>query len=129
MESMLTERSGQIASLKDRIENTKPDSPIQDKKDSVQLPAIVVKPQALPAQSQDDTGSTLIGRVMAVNKENNFVIIDIGEESGVKVGDAFRVYRGDKPIANIEAIQVRRNIAACDIKKQGTTIVIGDTVR
>jgi len=132
MESMLTERLSQINNLKERIENAKSgvkDAVKAEKKDAVELPAIVVKPKTPAPQNQDDTGSSLIGRIMAVNKDNNFVIIDLGEEAGTKVGDSFRVYRNDKPIANIEAIQVRRNISACDIKKQGSAIKIGDTVR
>jgi chromosome segregation ATPase len=129
METMLTEKLSQINGLKDRIEGVQSGAPIQTKKEAIELPAIVVKPQpGLPA-GQEETGATLMGKVMAVNKDNNFVIVDLGDESGIKVGDSLRVYRGDKPIANIEAIQVRRNISACDIKKQGTPIKIGDTVR
>ncbi|MBN2831117.1 MAG: hypothetical protein JXL82_02410 [Candidatus Omnitrophica bacterium] len=130
MESMLTERLSQITGLKDRIDSVKTGSAsFEGKKESVELPAIVVKPRAGVPANQEETGASLIGRVMAINKENNFVIIDLGEESGVKTGDVFRVYRSDKPIANIEVIQVRRSIAACDIKKQGIAIRIGDTVR
>ena len=131
MESMLTDKLTQINGLKGRIEGAKSGTPavVEEKKESIELPAIVVKPQSGASGVQQEPGSNLIGRVMAVNKDNNFVIIDLGEESGVKVGDALRVYRADKPIANIEAIQVRRNISACDIKKQGTPIKIGDIVR
>jgi predicted nucleic acid-binding Zn-ribbon protein len=130
MESMLTERSGQITSLKDRIESVKSGSAtVEEKKESVELPAIVVKPATNILRGEEEPGVSLIGRVMAVNKESNFAIIDLGEDSGVKVGDSFRVYRNDKPIANIEAIQVRRNICACDIKNQDAAIRIGDTVR
>lgn len=131
MESMLTDKLGQINGLKDKIESVKSNTPgaVEERKESIELPAIVVRPQPGPSGEEGESATTLIGRVMAVNKDNNFVIIDLGDESGVKVGDPFRVYRQDKPIANVEAIQVRRNISACDIKKQGTPIKIGDTVR
>jgi chromosome segregation protein len=130
MEVMLTERLNQINNLKERIESVRSGEPLKgQKQESVNLPAIVVKPKDPAYYHQDDTGSSLIGKIMAVNKENNFVIIDLGEEAGVKVGDTLRVYRNDKPIANIEVTQVRRNISACDIKQQGSTIKIGDTVR
>ena len=129
MESMLTERLGQINNLKVKVESAKAGIPVEDKKESVELPAIVVKPKESVPAGQEETGATLMGRVMAINKENNFVIIDLGEEAGLRVGDPLRIYRSDKPIANIEVIQVRRNISACDIKKQGTAIKIGDTVR
>ncbi|PIP19655.1 MAG: hypothetical protein COT38_04600 [Candidatus Omnitrophica bacterium CG08_land_8_20_14_0_20_41_16] len=129
METMLTERLTQIDVMKGRIEGVKPGLLNEEKNESVELPAIVVKPQGMIPGSQEESGAPLMGKVIAVNKENNFVIIDLGEEAGVKVGDAFRVYHLDKSIANIEAIQVRRNITACDIRKQGSQIKIGDIVR
>jgi septal ring factor EnvC (AmiA/AmiB activator) len=130
MESMLTDKLTQINGLKGRIENVKSGAaPVEEKQESIELPAIVVKPQAGASGTEEPQGATLMGKVMAVNKDNNFVIIDLGDEAGLKVGDSLRVYRADKPIANIEAIQVRRNISACDIKKQGTPIRIGDIVR
>ncbi|MFA5287186.1 MAG: hypothetical protein WC394_02820 [Candidatus Omnitrophota bacterium] len=129
MESMLTEKLTQINGLKGRIEGVKSGMPVEEIKESIELPAIVVKPQPGAPGGQEEFGATLMGRVMAVNKDNNFVIIDLGDDAGIKVGDALRVYRADKPIANIEAMQVRRNISACDIKKQGAPIKIGDIVR
>jgi len=129
MESMLTNKLTQIDGLKDRMESVKSGIPVSEEKESVELPAIVVKPKSASPGEKGKTGTVPMGRVMAVNKENNFVIIDLGEESGIKIGDALRVYRSDKPIANIEAIQVRRDISACDIKNQGSAIKIGDTVR
>ena len=133
MEGMLTQRISQIDNLKDRIDVVRSGSKVMgeagDKKDAVELPAIVVRPQPLPAVKTYDTGASLMGKVLAINKENNFVIVDLGEESGVKAGDTFRVYRGDKLIANIEVIQSRRNISACDIKKTSGPIGIGDSVR
>ena len=69
------------------------------------------------------------GKVLAVNKDNNFIVIDMGESSGVKVGDSFQVFREGQSIAAIEAIQVRRDIAACDIRRQNAMPKIGDMVQ
>ncbi len=129
MEVILTDRLGQMDNLKEKMTGAKSGLPVEEKKESVELPAIVVKPQAEVPGEQRESGATLMGRIMAINKENNFVIIDLGSESKVKAGDTFRVYRGDKPIANIEVIQVRQSISACDIKRQGLQIKIGDIVR
>ena len=68
-------------------------------------------------------------KLSEIHRENNFVIIDLGQERGVKAGDTFKVYREEKPIADIEVIQVRQEIAACDIKKETTPIKVGDIVR
>jgi len=57
------------------------------------------------------------------------VIVDIGEDAGLKIGDVLAAYRDGKPIASLEVIQARRNIAACDIKKEDSPLKIGDAVR
>jgi DNA repair exonuclease SbcCD ATPase subunit len=129
MESMLNDKLGQIDNLKDKIDVIKSGVPVEEKSEPVQLPQIIVKPKPSAKGRSEDSGGALVGRIMAVNKENNFVIIDLGSEAGVKARDNFRVYRGEKPIANIEVIQVRQGISACDIKNQGAAIKIGDTVR
>jgi chromosome segregation ATPase len=90
--------------------------------EDVELPPIVVRPAT-------STSDLLVGRVAALNKENNFVIIDLGEEAGIKVGDTFRVYREGKTIGAIEVIQVRRSIAACDVKKETSPIRVGDLIK
>jgi chromosome segregation ATPase len=135
MEVMLTEGVTQIGGLKQRIDNIK-DAKTQsvnkqEKRDSVELPVIVVRPQN-PDDPSVKTGSDAIagsGKVLGVNRDNNFVIIDLGQDAGLKVGDTLKVYRGDRAIAGIEAIQIRRNISACDIKREAEQIKIGDVVK
>ena len=95
--------------------------------------AIVVIHSGAGGTEAQDWVSMLLRMYLRWAEKNNYRtgLIDTlpGEEAGIKNGDALRVYRSDRPIANIEAIQVRRNISACDIKKQGAVIKIGDTVR
>jgi predicted nucleic acid-binding Zn-ribbon protein len=69
------------------------------------------------------------GHIVSINADNNFVIIDIGDKDGAKIGNAYRVFRGNKEIAKIETIQVRRDISAADIKKRVTALQVGDVVR
>jgi hypothetical protein len=66
---------------------------------------------------------------VSINKENNFVIIDLGQNSGVNIGDRLSVYRGDTYVGELEIIQVRTDISAADIKKQSMPIQAGDSVR
>lgn len=98
----------------------------QDKKESVELPPIVVRPQKESSASPGYYSQK--GKISLINRENKFVIINLGEESGVRIGDVFKVYKSDKEIAVIEAIRVRRDITACDIKDESTPISIGDIV-
>jgi len=95
-------------------------------RESVELPPIVVRPE-LGATTEKP--ASFASKVLTVNRENHFVIIDVGEEAGIKAGDTLHVYREDKAIATIQVIQVRPFISACDIKKELISISIGDLVR
>jgi len=98
----------------------------------VELPPIIVSapsPTAKPSVGQLSRPSGLEGRVLSVNEENNFVVVDIGQNSGVRIGDKLGVYRQDKYIAGLEVIQTRKDISAADIKEKATAIKVGDLVR
>jgi chromosome segregation ATPase len=56
------------------------------------------------------------GKILTVNKEYEFVVIDLGEEDGIKAGMPFTVYRGDKEIGRVEILEVHPGISAADIK-------------
>ncbi|MEI6631564.1 MAG: FlgT C-terminal domain-containing protein [bacterium] len=101
----------------------------QYKKESVELPQIVVRPQSETSSYGDSQDAFFFGNILSVNENNNFVVIDLGEDAGVRPGQKFQVYRGNEVIANIEAMQVRKNISACDIKKQSISIHAGDKVK
>ncbi|MBU0547541.1 MAG: hypothetical protein KJ710_03365 [Candidatus Omnitrophica bacterium] len=133
MEAMLADRVSQIGSLKndlDRIRSGKALPVSEDKpKGSVELPAIVVR-SLPPSEGKEKTEtSASFSKILAVNPDSNFVVIDLGVSSGVKIGDTFDVYREGKPIGLIEVIQTRGNISACDIKKKSTTLKIGDSIK
>jgi len=103
------------------------------KESVVELPPIVVKPQT-QAQAQAETPTWRIpveskGTVLEINKENKFVIIDLGQDAGIKLGDTFKVYKQGKVIGAIAVIQVRQSICACDIKEEIRPIEVGDIVR
>jgi DNA repair exonuclease SbcCD ATPase subunit len=90
---------------------------------SVELPPIVVKPELSAVRG-------LRGEVIAVNNEEKFVVLDLGESSGARPGLQLRVMRGDKNIATVEVIETRKDISAADIKEiiSGVTIQEGDVV-
>lgn len=90
---------------------------------SVELPPIVVKPAAAGI-------SGLRGEVVAVNAEERFVIVDIGESQGVRPGYQFSVMRGDRPIGIIEVVETRKEISAADVKElfSGFVVKEGDII-
>lgn len=88
----------------------------------VDLPPIVLETSRhgtdrVSASSFDmmSNSSTLKGRVVTVNREHNFVVIDLGEQDGVGIGTMFNVYRKNILIAQLKTIQCRQRISACDI--------------
>ncbi|MBL7081738.1 MAG: hypothetical protein ISS44_04140 [Candidatus Omnitrophica bacterium] len=88
-------------------------------RESVELPPIVVSSSGR---------QSLSGKLIAVNKDHNFVVVDLGENKGIRMGMSFSVLRDNQVIGNIEVIQVRKTIAACDIKVANTSFKIGDRV-
>ena len=97
----------------------------------VELPPIVVSAAGGPGVSFNpgEASPGYDGRVVSVNEENNFVIVDIGEGSGINVGDNLSVYRDSQYIARLEVIQVRTDISAADIRDQWSRLKAGDVVR
>ena len=133
METMLTDKITQVGDLKDNLEgiqrgSAKIEEAIAPKRESVDLPPIIVRPTPEQEISQE-ASEAFPGSILAVDRDNNFVIIDLGEGEGARLGDTFRVYRDGKAIATLEVIQTRKDISACDIKKEYTPIKIGDKIR
>jgi len=93
----------------------------------VQLPPIVLQGEDYASISRVTTPSLervarqsvlegrLRGRVVTVNRDHNFVVIDLGKQDGISITDSFKVYRGDTLVGSIEVIQAREGIAAADI--------------
>jgi predicted nuclease with TOPRIM domain len=128
METVLTDQVSNINVLRDQLEIVRSTVPkaSSSAQPSVELPPIVVQPQG---QGFGQRADASLGEVVSVNKENNFVVIDLGESAGLKVGDRLNVYRQDKVIAVIKVIRTRRTISACDIERELLPISIGDAVK
>lgn len=135
METMLTDKLSQVNDLKEELDSISMgrQRPTEGRKekDSVQLPPIVVRPhpEISVVRPQPQAAADYTGKILAVNKENNFVVIDLGEDAGIKVGDTFQVYSGNERIGTVEVIKTSKSVAACDIKREVSSIQIGDTVR
>jgi chromosome segregation ATPase len=130
IETLLQERMLQVSSYINQAKKGKTitEAAEEEQKGSVELPTIIVKPKA-ETDVQEPSSSALVGKILSINRENNFAIIDFGEDAGIKVGDGFAVIRTGQKIANLEVIQTRRNISACDIKNETLSVEAGDTVR
>ena len=101
--------------------------------EEVELPPIRAQKTAkltTPSLERVGENAGLQGRIVTVNKEHNFVVIDLGKQDGINIGNKFNVYRDQAFLGSVEVIQARDKIAAADIKdlKEGMDIEINDTV-
>ena len=133
MEVMLSDRITQIDSLKGQMLTGSSAkyaaAPLDNKaRESVELPAIVVH-SASADRKEKDTDTTYIGKILAVNQDSRFVVIDAGINAGIKIGDSFNVYRDGQNIGTITVIQSRNDISACDIRKEIKPLKIDDGVK
>jgi hypothetical protein len=95
----------------------------------VELPPIVVSSNGEAMSYNTGTTPGFNGKVISMNEANNFVIVNIGENKGVRLGDSLSVYRDSKYIARLEVIQVRKDISAADLKDQWSKVKVGDIIR
>lgn len=137
-ETVLQNKIGEVWEVKDSLDRSF--QAVKEKSravDEVELSPIVVNtqgaasdapvvPASAPAQ---DTKSGFEGKIMSINEQSNFVIVDIGEKRGLRAGDTLGVYRGSEYVARLEVLQVRPDIAAADLKEQSAQVKVGDIVR
>lgn len=93
---------------------------------AVELPPIVVPSAAGGSPAAKEASS---GRIVSINEEKDFVILDRGEAQGIYPGQTLAVYQDSEQIATLEVIQVRPNVSAADIKEKTARIKAGDVVK
>ncbi len=55
---------------------------------------------------------SLEGKIVVVNKENNFVVLNLGSKDGVSMGDEFSVSRAGKTIGEVKVEKVHESMSA-----------------
>ncbi|MDP2044139.1 MAG: hypothetical protein Q8K15_03100 [Candidatus Omnitrophota bacterium] len=55
---------------------------------------------------------SLEGKIVVVNKENNFVVLNLGSKDGVSMGDEFFVSRAGKTIGSVKVEKVHETMSA-----------------
>ena len=132
-ETVLQNKIGEIWEIKDSLDRSfKPVKAGSQAGNEVELPPIVVSNQGPALAVFPDSEATkpgFEGKIISVNEDNHFVIVDIGQKRGLRAGDTLGVYRGSDYVARLEVLQVRPDIAAADLKEQWSKVKVGDTVR
>lgn len=73
------------------------------------------------------------GRVLAVDRQNDLVVINLGSMNNLKNGDKLSIYRGDSFIANAELVKVQNRISAAMVLPEtggkDMQVEVNDTVK
>jgi hypothetical protein len=77
-----------------------------------------------------DQPSLMDASVLSVKDEWSFVVANIGEQQGVKIGMPLRVMRGEQKIATLRVVDVRQRICGSVIEDSGKEkIKVGDRLQ
>ena len=68
-----------------------------------------------PPQASPQANEALSGKVIVVNKEYNFVVIDLGRKSGINTGDIFTVLRDNKKLGEVKVEKVHEAMSAANM--------------
>jgi len=81
-------------------------------------------------RDQAQEPSLMDGSVLSVKDEWSFVVANIGEQQGVKIGMPLRVMRGEQKIATVRVVDVRQRICGAVIEDSGKEkIEVGDRLQ
>jgi hypothetical protein len=89
--------------------------------------ALVAK--ATNAAAEEAQPNLLDGNVISVKEEWSFVVANLGEKHGVKIGMPLRVMRGAQKIATVRVVDVRQQICGAIIEEMDSEkekIKVGD---
>ena len=75
---------------------------IESKK--VELDKIVVLPNEVPE-----------GRILSIDQDTDFVIINLGDKDGVKTGDVLSISRGQEYLGDVKVTRVQSEMSAADL--------------
>src|SRR5438445_13898728 len=80
--------------------------------------------------AQEPQPSLMDGSVLSVKDEWSFVVANIGEQQGVKIGMPLRVMHGEQKIATLRVVDARQRICGAVIEDSGKEkIKVGDRLQ
>lgn len=145
--SELGKKPSDISAADSTLKEKKAESEI--KKTTIELSPIVVRPlseekieekkvevveEAVKEEEEVEIETApeprkLSGKILSIDTENNFVIVDIGKDHGVELNRYLDVYRGSKKIGRVQVIKIRDSVSACDIINSTKAFKAGDSVK
>jgi membrane protein involved in colicin uptake len=98
--------------------------------ENVELGKVVVSPDSgaqAKAEKPAATSATTVasatkeakaaaeGKVLVINKDYNFVVINLGNKDGINVGDVFSIYRNNKYVGDAKVEKVHDSMSAAGV--------------
>jgi len=122
-----------LRQAKEALEKRVKEMLAQRAKEAEQIVVTAPVSAAGPAASKPAAGNeSSEGKVLVVNREFHFVVINLGSKDGVKKGTRFAVLRSNKPIMSIEVDKLYDNMSSAnmlDEEKRGSEVKEGDAIR
>jgi len=100
---------------------------LESKTQGVELGKIIVNPEGAIVAPQEASGQSQSqplavktekptlgkeGKVLVVNKDYNFVVLNLGSKDGVDIADMFTVYHNNKNVGDVKVEKVHESMAA-----------------
>jgi hypothetical protein len=126
LQEMLDEEKKKYSQLRSRIDKLIEVKEILEEKvreiinkQGIELERIVVKAEG-----------ELEGKVVVVNREYNFIVVDLGYKDDIELGDILAVFRGGKYIGEAQVEKIYDSMSAATIVKESKpgSIMIDDNV-
>lgn len=129
-----------LVELNKKAEKTR-ESAVEDKakEQNVELGKIVVNPEpaasapAAVVEKKEVSNSppaaqqgAMEGKVLVVNKDYNFIVINLGNKDGINLGDVFSVYHGNKFIGDVKVEKLHEAMAAAGFMTAETKDKVGE---
>jgi len=127
IQAQLKEIESKKAQLEAKVKYLEAQAP-QAQVQGVELGTIVVAPEGGIGVSGLSTAQavSLEGKVLVVNKDYNFVVINLGSKDGVNVGDIFSLYHNEKQIGDVKVEKIHESMSAADFISTSTKDLVSE---
>ncbi len=71
-----------------------------------------------PVEPRTGGKAALEAKVLVVNREYNFVVLNVGSKDGIRKGSRFSITRGSQALATAEADKVYDNMVAANLLEE-----------
>lgn len=120
----LKDKQSQLAALESKKEELESKiKELEEKSKYIELGKIVVSPDtgsdSANLQQENSAAQPKEGKVLVVNKEYDFAVINLGNQDTVKVGDEFSMYHNDAYIGDSKVEKVHELMASVGFLSDG----------